>query len=773
VTSFQVQRHIEPNGAWEPVVGGDNLVLGSRNEPPRDTTIRPGIDLMDIFPESGGPRGVSTQFVYRDVFMKGAEGAAVPSPPAPGTMLRYRVGAVDAVGRPSATFTQTDPVRLEKHEPPPMPVAPDQRPADALTSAAPTGVYATVLVRGLQGMTAQEIALLGSSDNVIVLHWGWHAKQRALDPFARQFRIYLASPLDEVAGKILAAAPDATRPGVFQVQLQLDRLVTANAAQGQYLDAGYPFFIETHTGGTAIQATVRTTITAPGGGFRVPAVGPTTLLLKYSNQLTRAAAWRERVQPAPGQAFVPITAAETYQVVIRDRLQLSDTHPRDSLWVGVAAADDQPYVADTFTGTNPGGPLPGNESAVAAVLCQGKRLVRPDYHPPPPTGPASRIVAPEPLGGPVRFHLDLASYLTGAGLPGGSLVFPERLHSVDLLTAFTVQGGQLLALPVNARPNETAQPVTIGNPADRAAITGAIEAGSFERLDDRFIVLLAHLHPFRDRLFQPVGEYPVAALDFDESLPSIAARYVYRVRKANSAGQLSLDGAVPNAVVRVPSPTPGPTPLPDAKRAADPAASLRFRIPDSAQLTHLLIFRSVALGDSSPGAQLLRLPNRPDLHPAGNIRVRLDDNSVLAPTIVALSTLEHDARGWSALVEPQPPQTGPVRVWLSTLTVDGMPSDLSGPWRIPFPIPAPAPPALSASATPTTLHFQWTWPSSAKVQAVLERSADGATWQRVSPPLGLAQSSFDTTKTADPMRYRLHLRTAASQQLVVSNVVIV
>jgi hypothetical protein len=772
-TAFQVQRHIEPNGLWEPALGGENLVLGSRDEPPRDTTIRPGVDLMEIFPECGGPRGVSTQFLYRDVFMKGPEGSAIPSPPAPGTILRYRVGAVDAVGRPSATFTQTDAVRLEKHEPPPMPVAPDEQPADALLSAAPTGVFATVLVRGMQGMSAGDIAQLGSSDNVIVLNWGWHAKQRAIDPFAKQFRIYIASPLDEVPGKVLAATPDATRPGVFQVHLQLIRLVPPNAAQGQYLNAGYPFFIESHTGGTDMQATVRTTIAAPGGGFRTPATGPITLLLKYSNQLTRPAAWSERLQPAPGQKFVPITSAETYQVVIRDRLNLSDSHPRDSLWVGVTAADDQSYVPDTFTGINTGGSLAGNESSVAAVLCQGRRLVRPDYQPPPPTGPASRIIAPEPLNGPVQFHLDLAPHLTGSGLPSGFPVFHERLHVVDLLTAYTVINGQLLALPVNARPNETSQPVTIGNPADSAAVIAAIETADFESLDDRFAVLLAHLHPFRDRLFQAVSGEPVASLDFDETLPSTSARYVYRVRKANAAGQLSLDGAVPNAVVRVPSPTPGPRPIPDPKRATDPSASLRFRIPDSRQLTHLLIFRTVSADDSSPGAQILRVPNRADLRPAGHIRLRLDDNSVLAPLVIALSTLAHTTQGWSALVEPEQPQTGPVRVWLSTLTADGFPSDPNGPWRIPFSVPPPAAPALTASVTATSILFQWTWPSLAKTQAVLERSADGTTWQRASPPLSAAQSSFTTAKTATPMRYRLNVRTSASQQSVVSNVVIV
>ena len=769
VTSFQVERHVEPNGPWQPVIGGDNLVLGSRDEAHRDTTIRPGVDLMELYPESGGPRSLAAQFLYRDVFMTGPEGEATPKPPAPGTMLRYRVGAVDAVGRPSTTFTQTDPVRLEKHEPPPLPAAPDERPADALPSAAPTGVNATVLVRGGQGMTPEQIALLGSSDNVIILNWGWHAKQRALDPFAKQFRLYLASPLDEVPGKIVLATPDAARPGVFQVHLLLDRLVAANAAQGQYLNAGYPFYIETHTGGTDIEATVRTSIAAPGGGFRSPAIGATVLHLRYSNQLTRATGWPERLQPAPGQKFVPITAAEQYEAVIRDRLQLSDTHPRDSLWVGVTAADDQSYVPDAFTGINPGGPLPGNESAVAAVLCQGKRLVRPDYQPPPPTGPAQRIIAPEPLNGPVRFHLDLAPYMAGSGLPGGAPVMHERLHSVDLLSAYAVVNGQLVATPVNARPGETSQPVTIGNPTDRATITAAITAGNFESLDDRFVVLLAHLHPFRDRLFQAVAENPVSGLDFDETLPPIAARYVYRVRKANASGQLSLEGAVPNVVVRVPSPTPGPIPVPDAKRPTDPESSLRFRIPDNTQITHLLIFRC-ARTDASPTAQLLRVPNRPDLFPAGNIRLRLLDNSVLAPLVVPLSSLEHDAQGWSALVQPEQPQTGPVRVWLSTVTVDGMPCPPSGPWGILFTVPPPAAPTVAVSLAPAGLRFQWTWPGTDKTPLVVERSADGHTWQRISALLGTTQTSFETAKTTTPMQYRLNLRTSAEQP-VVSNVV--
>jgi hypothetical protein len=214
---------------------------------------------------------------------------------------------------------------------------------------------------------------------------------------------------------------------------------------------------------------------------------------------------------------------------------------------------------------------------------------------------------------------------------------------------------------------------------------------------------------------------------------------------------------------------PGPGPAPDAKRATDPESSLRFRIPGNAQITHLLIFRSIQT-DASPAAQLLRVPNRPDLAPAGNIRLRLDDNSVIAPSVVPLSTLEHDAQGWSVLVEPEQPQTGPVRVWLSTVTVDGMPCPPSGPWRILFTVPPPPAPTLAAHIVPAGLHFQWTWPGAENTPLVVERSADGNTWQRISPLLGTTHTSFEAAKTATPMRYRLNLRTPA-QQLVVSNVV--
>ena len=118
-TSFQVERQLNAAGPWQPLIGGDNLVLGNRASVAPDTAIRSGIDLMQVYPESRGPESTSTQFTYRDTFLTAVppekQGTAMPQPPPPGSMVQYQVRAVDVVGRPSDMWTQTHSVRLEKH----------------------------------------------------------------------------------------------------------------------------------------------------------------------------------------------------------------------------------------------------------------------------------------------------------------------------------------------------------------------------------------------------------------------------------------------------------------------------------------------------------------------------------------------------------------------------------------------------------------------------------------------------------------------------------
>jgi hypothetical protein len=746
---FHIERRIEPNGSWEPVLGSDSPVFGGRDSADDPPAVFPGADLMQAFPESAAPSGSDTSFTHEDLFLIGEEGESIPNPPEPGTMLRYQIASIDTVGRLSATFTQSDPARLEKHEPPPVPSGADPRSADLLPSAAPTGVTAKVLVSG-GDLSPEEQALLGSSDNAILLEWGWHSNEREIDPFATHFRIYTSPPLNTVACEILTATEISGRPGAYRATATLTRDIDPDSAKGQYLNAGYPFFVEEHSGGSNIEFVLVTRIAAPGGGFRAPALGTTNLPLNYSSRFTRPDGWSERLLPR-----VPITAEEQFRFVLRDRLQLGEDHPRDGLWVGVSAADDQAYIPDTRPGPNA---LAGNESAVAAALCQGRWHGRPSYSPPPPAADAARIVAPEPNGGDVRFTFDLGPFFSGSGLAPGALIFPERLEAAELLDHVQAQGTDLLG----SWESESST-IAIPNPQDRQAIISSLQRGEYHSVEDRYLVLLAALHPFRDRLFRPVHEGPLQPLAFDDVLPSSAGRYVYRLRAANPMGQLSAEGFVVPAVVRVPSTAPAPKPAKQPRRNSDPSASMRVAVPKDGDFTHLLLFQAPA---SLAGGKLIKVPNRPDLHPAGHLALLMEDGSLVTPETLSRSDLKEDAATSTTLVEQALADKGPVRIWAASVTGDGMPSPLAGPWRLNLPYAQPELPELSATTAGDTVRLDWSWGAIEPVPVVVEELQGGA-WTRISPPFLSGKSGFETVRSSSPARYRLNAGVALSNEVAV------
>lgn len=681
-TTFQLERRVGTTGSWLPVVSENNRVLGTITDQSVPLQPRPGMDLMEIFPEIAQATSPASDMRYRDVFLTATpeQRAALP----PGTMLAYRVRAVDVVGRPSLTWTQTALVRLEKHVAPPVPAAPEEVPADALTTPAPTGVRARAIVAGDPALTAADRALLGTSDNVVVLSWGWHEQQRQQDPFAQQFRIYLARPLDGVDGQVLSVTPVPATPGMFTVVVQLARAIAADAARGLYLDAGSPFFIESHTAGATIEATVRTRIPLPNGSFRTPQTGPVRLPLRLSSALTRPSGWAERLEVAPGQRFMPITDATVYEFVVRDRLELNEDHPRDEIWLGVSAADAEPYVPDTFP--NPlAGPLPGNESSVAMVSCQAATMRYPSYSPPHALQPVPRIRAPEPVNGEVRFVIDLAPHLDGMGLTSADRIRPERLDAADLLAALAVRNNRLFATVVNRRaPDETDQEIVLPNPSDQAALVAAIETGDANRVDDRFVTYLAGVHPYADRLFTAATSAPVPFATFTHAVPPGGRRYVYRVKKANAAGRLSRAGAIAKVVLRVPSLMPGPPPRREARRPGDGAETLRLSVPRDDRLRSVLIFQLVLTANTElDRAQIIRLPNRADLDPGEAVRLRTPDGSVTTPTLVDLE-LAPDPAIMLATASLTPEPGGRIAVWACSLTIDGIPSALAGPWVVHF-----------------------------------------------------------------------------------------
>lgn len=666
-TIFQVERRIEPAGEWRPVLGDENWTLGDRDRSERDLQLGPGCDLSLAFPETASaPAGSSLALRLVDDIAGDDPGA-----PQPGEFVRYRVRTIDAVGRPSPTWTETDPVRLEKHLPPPLPVGPDSLPG------ALAGVQVRVLVRDAPDLTAAETTLLGADDHAIVLRWGWHAEQRQQDPLAREFRLYAGPPMDGVSGAIVSVATLTTgRVTQYQVELVLDRPVRADAAAGLRLDAGHPFYIRSHTAGTTVTMRVETRLRRLGAA-PVPALGPVRLNLSLAADRSRPPAWGQRI------AVVTIAADTAYEHVIRGRLTLSPDHPADSLWIGISTADGQAYVADALA---PADNRPGNESAIVALLASGRYAGRPQLEIPPPLAPVPQLRTPEPGAMPLHFPLDLTTFLPAQALAGR--VRHERLAAGTLLSACrATDDDRVMGLPVEPRAAGDADvEIAVPNPADRANLIAALRSGRSPRVEDRFLVYLAGHHPYRDRLFLPAHEDPRAPGPFPETLPAAPDRWVYRVRGVDAAGHVSAGAATAAVVVRVPSLQAGPLPVRAPRQSPDPPQASRVRVPPDDTVTHVLLFHAPSVGTGPVDAsEIHRVPNRPDLLPEGGLWLREPGGDLLSPTARALDdpavVVEPD--GTRELIVDVPGAPGArTRIWLATLTRDGIPSALAGPYTV-------------------------------------------------------------------------------------------
>jgi hypothetical protein len=671
-TIFQVERREEPSGDWLPVIGEENWTLGDRDSSIRDAPLSAGCDLMQMFPVSAShPTGANLDLTLVDVLS-----ADDSSAPQPGDLVRYRVRSIDQVGRPSPTWTETAPVRLEKHLPPPLPVGPDAVLGDI------AGVQVRVLVRDAPDLTAAETTLLGDSDNAIVVRWGWRAEQRQQDPLAREFRIYAAAPMDAVDATVLAVNTIGTgRVTSYQVDLALDRAVRVDAAAGLRFIAGHPFLIRTHTAGSTITMTVETRLRVSGVP-PVPALGPVRLNLPLAADRTRPPAWGSRVM------IVPITDAATYEVVLRDRLTLTADQPADALWIGVSTADDQPYIADQLA---PAETRPGNESAIVPLLASGRYAGRPVMEIPPSLAAVPQLRTPEPGAEPLHFPLDLSPFLPPGALAAGR-VRHERVPAGALIAACrATPDGRVLARPVEPlAAGDIEHEIPVPNPDDRAELVAALQSGRSTQVDDRFLVYLAGRHRYRDRLFVAAHDNPRSPGPFAETLPGVADRWVYRVRGIDAAGHVSAGSATARVVVRVPSLLAGAPPLRAPRQPADLPQMLRIQVPADPTLGHLLLFHAPSVGIGPVVVcEVSRVPNRHDLLPEGGLWLRAPDGGLLTPTPIALDdpSVIVDADGTREVSLTVPGGPGErTRVWLATLTHDGIPSPLAGPYTVTVPV---------------------------------------------------------------------------------------
>ena len=682
-TMFQIEHQLmSPPGAdWVPVLEDDNLTTGDRALPAEPLRVVPGGDLMLVFPEQR-PADVDSsalRLVWRDVF-DFAAGDAPPRRPLPptGSLHRYRARAVDAIGRPSDLWRESATLRLEKRNPPPLPAGPDPRPAHALDQAAPLGPQARVLDREAADLTAEERTLLGAHATAIVLTWGWHAEQRAQDPSVTEFRVYLSRHRLDAQPAHVNVVHEIGQ-GRYVIDLHLDRAVEADASAGLILRAGYPFHLRTHGAGRDIQATVVARVARPDGTFPRPSIGPMLFPMRLSPASTRAPGWDARVEVVP---LAP--DRDVYQAApIFDVLDLSPDHPRDEVLVGVSAADSEAYVDDLLA---PAANRPGNEGAIAVVPCTARYRGRPAVIDVPALAPVPQVVTPFPGARPLGVRLDLTPLLAGSGFAAGHRAIAERVLVDDLFRAFHIVEGRIMARVIEPRqPGDIEREVVVPNPLDRATMIAALAAGDIDRLTDSHAVFLAAAHPYRARLFGPAAAATITLPVFDDTLPNRAARFVYRLRAIDAAGQTSLGGITLKGIVRVPAAGAIAAPIREPSRPGDPLERLRLAVRGDAVVTHVMVFSHVHAAVARPpvDSELLwrSLPSSPEAVPA---RLRLPDGTLLAPTVKALADSDVEGQAPYRGVAVDAAVTGEDRVsfWACAVTRDGWLSPLVGPWTL-------------------------------------------------------------------------------------------
>jgi hypothetical protein len=673
-------------GAWEPIQPGDNLVFGTRDNLNPALGLEFGANLNELFPLRW-PRSAGAGYTLHlsDVFdLNDPGGVFQRKMPAFGTSHQYRIRAMDTVGRTSSGWTESNIIRLEKHIPPPLPTGPQPEPplitqpdGSARLSGVP-GAKARALVAGDASLSAADLAILGAHKNAIVLDWGWRDSERQLDSLTREFRVYYwLNPPDIVPGNITSIT---STPDGWDLNFGTNRLLEADECAGQSITTGgYPFRISSHTAGSAVTIHVESALANPAA---TPAMGSAQFGRPLVTLHQRPALWDRR------DVVIPLGPAASYRHVFYDLLNLSPSHPVDSIWVGVSAADAESYVSDELPAAAVNGGRNGNECSIVTCVVAGRDHTRPVFAIPPPTGDIPELVAEEPAGRQILVELDLRAMIPGA-LPPGEPIALDRCATDTLFAILSLNGSNQIQLQMK---DGTRQVIAFPNPGDEAAVVAVLQSPNPERLASRFLLFLAANHPSPNEIFERASDNTSAFGVVVDRLAPKPARYFYRVRRADALGRASVGGAILPLVVRVPSVAPPIAPERIALTSTPTSASITLRVPPDPDVSHLLVFSmniplTGPLNDLS-GAELLRTPNRRDLYPLQGIRLRAPTGDLLAPAAKALSDpdVTADAEGRLSAAITVPATFGNwIALWSFTLSKDGIPSRPAGPFTVGVP----------------------------------------------------------------------------------------
>ncbi|TMC97105.1 MAG: hypothetical protein E6J05_12675 [Chloroflexi bacterium] len=381
------------------------------------------------------------------------------------------------------------------------------------------------------------------------------------------------------------------------------------------------------------------------------------------------------------EAIYPVTASDSYDHKFFDVLTLTETHPHDSVWVGVSAADAESYVPDERT-TGANANRSGNESAVASCSVAERYRGQPVFSVPPPLGNVPEQVTDEPTGRPVLVTLDVNALLGGA-LPLNAPMVLERCSADDILSRTSLSGTDVVLQHVDS----TQETIAFANPGDKAAVVATLSSAHPERLANRYLLHLMAASTNAASFFQRLRDDIDHVGTVNDRLAPKPGRFLYFVRAADSLGHLSDGGAILPIVVRVPSTVRAVAPSRRALASTDNQVTVKVAVPADPDTIVAMLFADVTPPGTPPKApgdtQLLRIPNRRDLYPNDGLRLRLGDGRIVAPRVVKeLSDVdvivEADGTRVADLVMSASKDSW-ATLWCFGLTRDGIPSFPLGP----------------------------------------------------------------------------------------------
>jgi len=485
----------------------------------------------------------------------------------------------------------------------------------------------------------------------------------------------------------------------WKVDTILSVNVNSNEFTGRFLILNrIPFRIVSHDAGTTVSFVVSSPLTLPN---KKPEEGSLKLFRKPSGEEARPLSWSKRI------AVIPTREQSVYQYILETGRLLSEPNSVLGLadisyeitpegantrcWLGVSAADNEPYVIDQLALPDTYSPRPGNEGAIVSASVSARYSGRPVFTPPPPLEDVLVAILDEARSDELLLNI-LPNVLMPFLEPHNRLRI-ERISGTDLISLLNIDETSIQLS--DAKNPELVTDWTL-NPAVEAELR-AVYASNNKPVPTKFIWAIAKKNDINlDILWKQATPEPVLCTEpFIDRLSNRAERYIYRAKLVNAIGMPSNQSAYFPNVWRAPDKTmPAGVIVSSIDLLTEDADEIslspiiKMDASVAANIKGVLVFAGsfpstdTLTDDDLNRAALLKIPNRPDFMSEQLYRIRAS-NKLIEPSFVPISSSETETNNgvvtlaWKNIGLNFSYENNVV-VWAASVSNDNMLSPLSG-----------------------------------------------------------------------------------------------